>query len=228
MILWILIFIIILLVSLILSIRSMKDYQQTFLDSKVVYGLFLVRKSAFITQDFLDSLSKRLNRSLISFERLFKGNETTLLIYGPREILLKFYPQLDLLEIEDYAVKRAEVSCLSGWEFTIRGDLFPANSLYENFPKMSASEEFWFQLIIQPAKNKVFRGNIRALIFSPNSVSGTNLVRSLQNLSPKHLIKLPKAYSDKQIADSFARRDPGGQKTQVTLNSDQVLKLVRI
>lgn len=226
--LWILIFIIIVLISLVLSILSMRDYQQNLLDSELVYGLFLVRRTTNITQDFLDSLSKRLSGSLISFERLFKGNETTLLIFGPKEILLKFYPQLDLLEIEDYAVKKQDVSSLSGWEFTFKNGLFSKERLYENFPKLSNEEEFWLQFILRPVKDKVFRGKIRAIIFSKDSVSKATLADSLQNLSPKHLIKLPKAYSDKQIVDFYIRRDSGQQETQVTLNASQVLNLIRI
>lgn len=226
MIFWVIIFIVIVLISLLLSYYSMKDYQLP-LDSKLEYGLFLIRKTSNLSLDLLSELLKSLDNNLISFERLFKGGEAALLIYGPKDQLVKLQPDLDLLEMEDYTLN-LKVDSLSAWEFGIRADLERKENLFEDFPKLSEAEQFWWQIIIRPLQKdeKVFKGNIRAVVLSDNPDLRRKLVITLQNLASQYLIKLPKAYSNKQIMNFYIERNMS--PTKQNLNLRQILKLLKV
>lgn len=223
---WIIIFIIVVLISFLLSYLSMKDYQPP-LDSKKDYGLFLIRKNASLSLDLLSQLLENLDSNLISFERLFRGGESALLIYGPKVKLAKFQSDLDLLEMEDYTLG-INLDSIYAWEFGLRADLEDLENFFEDFPKLSQSEQFWWQIIIKPIKKvgKIYQGNIRAVLWSANSHLTNQLVKTLQNLAPKYLIKLPKAYSNKQIINFYLERNMNS--TKQNLNPRQILKLLKI
>lgn len=203
----------------------MKDYQSP-LPSKVEYGLFLIRQTSAISEDFL-SLFFEKGDSLISFERLFKGDKCTLLIYGPKNILVRFNTQLNLLEMEDYT-DNINLDSIYAWEFGLRGNLAEIGNLFEDFPKLSESEQIFWQIILKPLKkgDGVFKGNIRVAVLSDDPNLKAKHVRALQNLAPQYLVKLPKAYSNKQIINFYIERsmDP----TKQNLNPRQILKLLKI
>lgn len=197
-------------------------------DVKGEYGLFLIRQTSFVSENFLNTLFKALNNNLISFERLFKGNKCTLLIYGPKNILARFNIDLDLLEMEDYT-QNINLHSAGTWEFALRGDLNQKVSLFENFPKLSQTEQFWWQIILRPILKKEqlnIQGNIRAVILSDDPSYRAKLVQSLQNLTPSNLIRLPKSYSNQQIMNFYKERNMA--PTRQNLSIEQILKLIRV
>lgn len=101
----------IILASLLLAWRSMKDYQDK--PKAQGYGIYLVRNHAAISEEFLKKiyhLSKlkdiqsKVNPLLVSFEKLLKGKTLSLIMYAPLQYFEKL-PELHLLELEDYTQK---------------------------------------------------------------------------------------------------------------------------
>ena len=227
MIFWIIIFIIVIFISLILAVLSMKDYSKIQKIPNIEYGLFLIRRTSHLSLEILNNIWTDLENDLVSFEKLFKGEESALLIYGPKDLLKSFYFELNLLELEDYIPK--DEDSLYFWEFGLKGDLSRLENLYEKLPTLSKTEQFWLQIVLGSIHQRnVFRGEIRAVVYSQDSLSSAKLVHFLRNLSPSYLIRLPKAYSNKQILDSYKSRSLGLKETKTVLNPQQILKLLQV
>ena len=99
---WVVLFFVIVIISAFLAFRSMKDFQDIPVASSF-YGFFLIKNPHNFnigTIKKLHNLSLNLD-SIFSVERLFKGKETVLSLYMPRDFIQNF-PELSFLEIEDY------------------------------------------------------------------------------------------------------------------------------
>ncbi|MBI2600289.1 hypothetical protein HYW43_05220 [Candidatus Daviesbacteria bacterium] len=253
MILWILLFILVLAISFVLAVQSMKDYQEIPSQAGEEYGIFLIRKPFQFSSDVLASLHRDcLNLGLIiSFERLVKGAKSALVIYGPKKLLVNHQKMLDLLELEDYATNAKDG--ISAWEVGLRGSKKPTTEDVKNyfkmFPSLSENEQFWWQLVLSPNKETVFpdgnketlfpdgnkdlpnttksfQAQIRAVLLSPDQDKRVNLAKMLQNLVPEKLTKLPKAFSDAQIIDFYQKRSLRRDKNNPLLTSEEVLQLL--
>lgn len=101
---WIVLFLIIILVSAVLAFRSMKDYEE-FPESLSLNALFFVGNPKNLSLESLKKLHEAFSsrKQFFSIERLNKGKERALVIFGPRDIA-RILPELNLLEIEDYLV----------------------------------------------------------------------------------------------------------------------------
>lgn len=95
-------FFIIILVSAVLAFQSMKDYEE-FPGSENLNSLFFVANSQNFTENSLRKLHEAFlpNKQFFSLERLNKGQERVLVIFGSRKIP-EILPELKLVEIEDY------------------------------------------------------------------------------------------------------------------------------
>src|SRR5437879_11025899 len=102
MLIWLLILVLALAISIFLTARSMRGthFDQT---PKENQALFLIRNSQALNSELLTKLHQfSFERNFtFSLERLFKGPESALVIYGSRE-LEGLLPELGLLELEDY------------------------------------------------------------------------------------------------------------------------------
>lgn len=105
MILWIVLFILVVALSYVLALKSMKDFVQTPEEG----SLYLIRNRHKLSEalHFIAAKLQTSNLS-ISFEKLIKGKKAALVVYGPKQILEKLIPVLDLLELEDYTKKDDE------------------------------------------------------------------------------------------------------------------------
>lgn len=154
---WLGLFLIILAASFILAYLSMKNYQE--IPPPLENGLYLIRNPAAITEALLDKLHEKLSASglLVSLERLYKGEKKAWVIYGPVKILPRL-TQLNLLELEDYT--NVPVPGVNSFEMELRPELnLP-------LPILSENEQFWLQIILQPAGKKSFQTTFRALVLS--------------------------------------------------------------
>ncbi len=160
MILWLALFALVVAISFVLALQSMHDYHEFPQYSGSDYGLFLIRNTAGLTTSVLDSIHNRIlqNGLIVSLERLFKGTQSALVIFGPKEILTNFSSQLNLLELEDYThVDREHVSA---WEVGVKASQFPPDqaqkidSFFDSFPMLSEAEQFWWQLTLQAQPNE--------------------------------------------------------------------------
>ncbi len=231
MILWIVLFILIIAISFVLAIRSMRDFQE--IPSKDQdYGLFLIRKTFALEKNLLDSIHDDLGSSkqFLSFERLIKGDKSALCVYGPKNILLKYKIELDLLELLDYT--NVDLEYFSAWE---EGPKNPKQltseeirNYFKKFPPLSSDEQFWWQLILFPKKDGHFQTQIRAVVISADASKRESLTFTLQNLEPNLLIKLPKAFSNAQLLDFYQKRSFNKSSNNPQLSSREALALLSI
>jgi len=151
MLLWAALFLIIIAISAILAYRSMKDYQ---LQPKVKssgYGLFLIRNPANLTKvlDHLHALTQD-SQQIISFERLFKGAKSALVMFAPNSISANLSSSLNLLELEEYT--KLDSARVFAWEVGCKDQasfhLSKVNT-FESMPEFKDSEQFWWQIILQ-------------------------------------------------------------------------------
>ncbi len=122
MILWFALFLLIVGISFVLAFRSMKDYQEIPKNFKAEYGLFLIRRPESFNANALTAIGQTILEEglVVSIERLFKGKQAALTIFGPKKILDDFAESLNLLELEDYA-QVLDHKDISVWEVGVKG-----------------------------------------------------------------------------------------------------------
>lgn len=195
MIFWLFIFLLILAVSAFLAYSSMKNFPQI-PGSLEGYGVFLIRSPQSLTNEILEELRKNLKNQTISLERLFKGDKRALVIFGPRNSLNKF-PELELLELEDYTNLGSED--VLAFEVGMKGNsAFVAGQLSDN-------EQIWYQMILGLGKGSNFLVQTRIAIISESSKNRQALGENLFNLN-KTFSKLPLPQTSSQILESFKKR----------------------
>lgn len=221
MILWIALLILVVVTSYILALRSMKDF--TVIPSFNKYGLFLIREKQGLneqTLNFIYNELTRLNLS-ISFERLFKGKESALVVYGPRSLLTKLAGILNLLELEDYTGVSNESRV---WEIGIKKSTSEVSD--KTLPNLSSEEQLWWQVILWIGKDKLFRAQIRTVIVSFDSLKRKNLTQVLSSLPSPNLVKLPTAFSNTQLLDFYKKRSYQRLDKDSALDSKQIFRLL--
>lgn len=222
MLLWLLLLLLILAISFVLARLSMKDYTEI-PPSGDSYGLYLIRQPARFDQNFLNQIQNELKKlsSIISFERLFKGKEAALVVFGPKKLLMKFSDMLNLLELEDYANVSEENG--SVWEIGIKQNEGSNEfSLDKSIHNLLEDEQLWWQLIL----SKAFKSQIRVVLVSKDPAKRQDISQVL-NL-PANLLKLPKVYSTTQLLDFYQKRSFQINEDNPVLNPQQILKLLWI
>lgn len=205
MILWVVLFLLVVAISFVLAVKSMKDFTDIPSNASAEYGLFLIRKIQGFDATLLSRLNEKLleSSSILSIERLFKGKKSALVVYGPRKLLLNLNHVLDLLELEDYT--DVNVGLVSAWEIGIKDSSYEwvrVQNIFASLPQFLDSEQFWWQLILNGSLNL----QITAVLISATGQRRTSLTQSLQSLNPQVLIKLPKAFSNPQFLDFYQKR----------------------
>lgn len=104
----------------------MKDFYE--LPERSSYGVFLIRDPKSLNLQSLIKLQTENQRLILSFERLFKGSKSALVLYAPRDIITKF-SNFKPLELLDYSKNKGK-------------------SVND-----SKSGEVWRQFVIQPGKD---------------------------------------------------------------------------
>lgn len=232
MILWLALFLLVIAISFVLALQSMADYHELPLQSKVEYGLFLIRRSSSLTVTLLDSLHREIVKEglIISIERLFKGQQAALVIFGPKKILANFAQNLDLLELEDYAYVNRDY--LHAWEIGVKGSKKSPKieNFFKHLPLLSSSEQFWWQLTLQATEKDapLFKSQIRAVVFSEEPNRRKKLADGLQSLTAGHLTKVPKPFTSDQIINFYQQRSIGVGETNPLLTSEQVSELIHL
>lgn len=236
MIIWIVLFLLIIGVSFILAFRSMKDYQEIPRNSKVEYGLFLIRKTESFNVNILNSIGKLIFNEgfVISIERLFKGHQAALTIFGPKKILDEFTTELDLLELEDYtlALKVLEISV---WEVGVKDNkklnIDSPNNIFMNLSELGDEDQFFWQVILGVGKegeNLTFQTQIRAVVYSKDPSRKKVLTSSLQELKQGELTKIPKPFSTEQMMDFYHLRVLSKDSSGPILNSEGIIRLLKV
>lgn len=232
MILWLLLFALVIAISFVLAIKSMVDYHEIPSQTGQEYGLFLIRNRQALTKELLSLIYEDLAKSglVLSLERLFRGSESALVIYGPKIILSPHTASLDFLELEDYTSVNVEQT--SAWEVGVRNLNTWEGNAFKNFPILSPAEQFWWQMILMASPKhkgeKSFQVQIRTVTVFSNESKKKSLAQSLQNFAPDKLIKLPKAFSNSQLLDFYQKRSFKKSETNPVLNPLEILQFVML
>lgn len=235
MILWIVLFLLVVGISFVLALQSMKDYQEIPQKSNADYGLFLIRQPENFNTSFLDNVREQMlaENLIISIERLFKDSQSALTIFGPKKILLNYTVQLNFLELEDYAAALSAED-ISLWEVGLKttGNFNPLNlnNIFNDLSQLGGAEQFFWQVVLAAKKDggNLFQTQIRALVYSKDPERRKTLVSSAQNIASSELTKVPKPFSTQQMLDSFKLRSLSKDSSGPMINSDGVSRLVKI
>lgn len=225
MILWLALFVLVIAISFVLALQSMKDYQEIPQKPKEEYGLFLIRRLENFKPVILESILKYTTAKnlIISIERLFKGNQTALTVFGPKAVLQKFSDELDLLELEDY-MRNLNSKDVSVWEMGARnaGKFNHDNlsNIFQNFPSLEEDDQFFWQVVL--GKD---RSQIRAALYSQKPARRKDLVPLLQNLGT--LVKVPKPFSGEQMMGFYRCRSLSKDSKAPALDSEGAMRLMK-
>lgn len=223
MIIWLIAFLLIIIVSFLLALRSMKDFQEVEVSEKT--GVFLIKNHSAINQ-FLVGLST-MPEATVSLEKLFKGSKAAYVVYGDKEILNKF-PDLDLLELEDYSkqVFAKQDLPFSAWEMGTKDETNMHRKLAEEHPLfngvlMQDTEQLWWQIVLHSEKEG-FKSTIRAVLICELDRKA-KLSANLQK-NEFGLVKVPRPITAKDYLKAYQHRSPS--PVQLLLSASEVLKLI--
>lgn len=185
---WIFLIIIVSAASYYLAKRSLRHYLET-PDTNIPYSVFLIQSPSLFDSAFLEDLaSKNQGLDLIfSFERLYKGHMSALIIYGPRD-LLKNFPQLNLLELEDYTEKQ-DISRVLAWELRLRKSLTARQKESRMEPKflsglkLSPDDQVYYQIVCQHLRREKkalsFQVHMRIAVIAGDPSKRASLAKEL-------------------------------------------------
>lgn len=164
-------------VSAFLAYLSLYDYQD--LPPAGEHSVYLIRNLGGVNEAFLSELNKRLKEEnqIVSLEKLFKGNREALLIYGPKH-LVESFPELDLLELEDYTrIPERDLLC---WEIVPKPQKHKTDLVLPTMD-IGDSEQIFYQIALQ--KNKAsFQATIRVVVVSSEITGKLRLMNTLNRL----------------------------------------------
>lgn len=195
---WVILFLIIIFVSAVLAFRSMKDYEE-FPESLSLNAPFFVGNPQSFTEESLKKLYKAFSdrKQLFSIERLNKGKERALVIFGPRD-LIEILPELNLLEIEDYLAdvnslnydntdKKVGINQTLTWlvEPSVNNKkLLHVGSGIKNLD-ISENQKFFIQIVCIPEDNRIsnnFQSTVRVMVVDNDPMEKIILAKKLRQL----------------------------------------------
>ena len=230
-------FVLVVGVSLVLAFLSMKDFEEI-PKSKSYYGVFLIRNIKNLTTEVLEEIRLKSARAseIVSFERLFKGEKSALVIFAPKH-LINYYPLLDTLELEDYTSAYKD-SLTQAWEISISD----ADEIIGSNPPLLENEQFWWQISLKgegegfgskflsfvfgQKKKEVFKAQIRAVFLTSSGERMKILTDWMKNLSKGHVLKLPSIYASTQILEDVKLRNLRPYQGSLYLKPSEVLRLL--
>lgn len=222
---WIGLFLLIAAVSFFLALRSMRDFEQ--FSSQPNLALFLIRGASFLDTILLNSLYQEMkkNDQIFSLERLFKGTESALIIFGPKQILQKF-TSLNLLELEDYQLP--EGAKFFAWEVAKKqAEQEIGGQPFSDLPALLPQEQFWWQVTLKAASVNHWQAEIKAVLVFFEQQRGSELLQSLHRLGQGTLTKIPRPQSNNQILQSYLKRSQTPLSPhQTILTSREALQLL--
>lgn len=229
MIFWIVLAGAVLLISAMLAYRSMRNYQE--IPAALTYGLYLIRNSQALDSKLLEKIySFALNLdSTFSFERLFKGKEHARAIYCPTSFVPNL-PELNLLELEDYLLKKELVDESFGWVMHKISPDTPISKLASI--ELEEDQNFFWQIVCFPVK---IAGNyqvtIRAVVVDKDSHRRMDLAKNLIKKIEKEcsLISKDREQTTSKILADFKNRSLIPKEvSRFILSSDEILTILRI
>lgn len=244
---WIILFIVVVVISFILAYRSMKDFKEIPITPALEYGLFLIKNPAILSKEYLEKIHKFSleNKAIISFERLIKGEESVLVIMGPKNIATVF-GELGLVELEDYLLpisqaqnfddpNKVSVNQSLGFVVSAKEDLKQHLTVSPNFLKdltLEPHQKFFFQIVLSALKDLGnFQVTIRSLVNDADASKRAELAKKLQNhLTESTGLKIQEREetTSKIFTDYQKRALIPIEISKFTLIADEVLGLLTV
>lgn len=207
---WLIIILVIIVVSFILALRSMRTYKEV-PTTKFPYGIFLIKNEELLLEN---GVMNKLydfcveSNAIISLERLFNGNEKALVLYAPQNVG-QFVSELALLEIEDYLLKAPKspqkkvlIDEAVVWSIKPKNesDLVIKPGFLKDL-NLEPSQNFFWQIIMVAAKQKFhFQINIRAAILESDVHKKIELAKFIS----KHIADESSLERNSKSSDSIA------------------------
>lgn len=187
----------------------MKDFTEIPQKSKLEYSLFLIRKSSNLTVSLLQSIHDDLIKEglIVSLERLFKGSESALCIFGPKKILANYSDKLDLMELEDYSTS-FHTENTTVWEI----DSQKIENPFSGLPQLGPNEQFCWQVLVSGKHIQ-----IRAAILANDPKRRKEFVRN----------KLPRPFSNNVMLKLYHQRSMD-QESSREFNAEILLNSFRL
>ncbi|OGE25713.1 hypothetical protein A3C32_01240 [Candidatus Daviesbacteria bacterium RIFCSPHIGHO2_02_FULL_41_14] len=240
MVIWLLLFFIVILISFVLAIRSLRHYRENPARLGVTFSLYLIQNTSALTESLLEELNREVleKRLVISFERLYKGDKKALIIYGPSLLLTNRVEKLGLLELEDYAIRtHLHTQAL---EIGVKANAdFQATNFHLAVDRIGLQdqEQLWWQVIVQPQiknKGEIELNSLIRVVIHTQEVSRLAQIQGLlmSGLEESHLTRLPQTHSSKQILKFYkervAFRPFSTNKESLLLNLNDLFGLISI
>ncbi len=242
---WVLFFILIIIASAVLAYRSMIDFQELPATS-LAYGLFLIRHKRNFNLSTLEKLSSfALNsEAIISLERLFKGQESVLVLYGPSNIASSF-PELELLELEDYLdpkqgssldqqdPNKVNINQALAWVIAPKNNPKKALKVEPQFLRLlelDPAQRFFWQIVLFPQDSN-FQVTIRAMVTEKDPGKRVEIAKkvSTQITEDTGLIRQPKQESSGKIYQAIQKRTLVPKEvSQFILSGEEILSLTGV
>jgi hypothetical protein len=233
-------------IAFFLTLRSMKGFEDV-AQPKQEFTLFLIRNESAVNEELLQDLSQMAitNRCQISLERLMKGAQSVLVIFGP-QTLLPQYPKLQLLELEDYLEdpahssttwqhsSKASVNFSLGWLMDKKAH--QSVVFYDYFLKgisLTAEQEFFLQIVFYPIKPTLnnYQVTIRAIVVEQDHHKRIALAKFFEDYFAQSvkLYKATKSVSTKALFESYKKRTiVPRQVHQLVLKDSEILNILGV
>lgn len=243
-IIWLILIALVVVASFVLAFRSMRDYQDIPL-ANLSYTLFLVQDFQQFNEETLKKIYNFLAQSdgIISLERLFRGPDRVFIIFAPSNFGLNF-PELNLLELEDYLAefmensirpedsKKVWVDDTYTWSIapkTNPKELMVREGFLQNIP-LSQGQSFFWQVVAAPSYKKYdFQITVRAMTVDPDSARRVNLVKIIEReiTESTGLIRNQKQEPSKNLFKAYQLRSLIPQElSKFVLSAKELLKLL--
>ncbi len=215
---WIILFFIIILVSAVLAFRSMKDYEE-FPDSVGLNSLFYIGNPSAFSEGLLDRLHGVFSekKQFFSLEKLNKGSEAALAIFGPAE-MEDLFPELKLVEIEDYLGEAGSELLAVSKAVTVNQSLtwlIDPKSSFKNPEhdlkiEIKENQKLFLQAVCVPEINAKtgFQCTLRLMAVDPNPVDRLGLAKKAAEIFEQSfgLKKLVDSYPEQKKFSSYQQR----------------------
>lgn len=223
---WVIAFFIIILISSVLAYRSMRDYEE-FPESGSLNSVFFIAKAQIFTAEILKKIHEILLRSnqFFSLEKLYKGEEKVLVLYGPKE-LSGYFPQLNMVELEDYVsdnglkgdLRNSQSKKVSPDEILTwyiepkRNSKTPLQDKggLEDL-KIGEDQKIFIQAVLSPQSNggeQMFQATLRIMVADSDSIARVNLAKKVELAFSQStgLLKHNDEFSEAKKFDSYKMR----------------------
>lgn len=162
----------------------MKDYEE-FPESLSLNAIFFVGNPQNFTEESLKKLREFFanRKQFFSLERLNKGKERALVIFGPRDIV-EILPELNLVEIEDYlADANQTLTWLVEPKVNDKKPLHVSREIKDL--EFGESQKFFIQIVCTPEDERgpeSFQSTIRVMVVDEDSIKKIVLAKELKQL----------------------------------------------